>query len=42
MAYSGAQVVAKHKSAVSSCSGKGGWDLLECMVDAMHREYKGA
>jgi len=41
MALTGSQVVAKHKSAINSCSGKTSWDLLECLVDAMHREYKG-
>ena len=41
MAYAGSTVVSKHKAAVRSCEGKGGWDALECIVDAMHKEYKG-
>jgi len=41
MVYSGSQVVRKHKSAVGRCEGKGGWDALRCIVDAMHSEYKG-
>lgn len=41
MALTGSQVVSKHKSAISKCSGKSGFDALECMVDAMHNEYKG-
>lgn len=42
MALSGAEVVAKHKAAIASCSGQTSWALLSCIVDAMHREYKGA
>ena len=41
MALSGSQVVAKHKSALSRCNGKTSWDLLECIIDSMHTEYKG-
>lgn len=41
MPYTGAEVVRKHKSAVAVCAGKGGWDALECIVDAMRKEYKG-
>jgi hypothetical protein len=39
MPYSGKEVVSKHKSAVSRCRGKGGWDALECIVDEMQKEY---
>jgi len=41
MALTGAQVVAKHRAAVDRCRGKSGWSALECIVDEMHREYKG-
>jgi len=41
MVYTGAEVVRKHKAAVARCRGKGGWDALECIVDEMHKEYKG-
>ena len=41
MPYKGSEVVRKHKAAVAKCAGKGGWDALECIVDAMHEEYKG-
>ncbi|MEM4819540.1 MAG: hypothetical protein QXQ91_04455 [Nanopusillaceae archaeon] len=38
--YTGREVVAKHKAAVSKCRGKSGWDALECIVDSMQEEYK--
>lgn len=41
MALSGSQVVSKHKAAIDRCAGKGGFDALACIVDAMHAEYKG-
>jgi len=41
MALTGSQVVSKHKAAIASCAGKTGWARLECIVDAMHREYEG-
>jgi len=41
MPYTGSQVVAKHKAAVERCKGKAGWAALECIVDEMHKEYKG-
>jgi hypothetical protein len=41
MPYKGSEVVSKHKAAVGRCAGKGGWAALECIVDEMHKEYKG-
>jgi len=37
--FTGSDVVTKHKSALSKCRGKAGWDLLACIVDEMQREY---
>ncbi|MEM4975815.1 MAG: hypothetical protein QXT64_00650 [Desulfurococcaceae archaeon] len=41
MPYRGSEVVAKHKAVVTRCKGAGkvGWDLLECIVDEMQKEY---
>ena len=41
MPYKGSDVVKKHKAAVGRCKDKGGWDALACIVDEMHKEYKG-
>ena len=41
MALSGATVVRKHKAALGRCTDKTSWDLLECIIDEMHKEYKG-
>ncbi len=41
MALRGADVVRKHQSAIGRCYGKTAWDMLECIVDEMHAEYKG-
>jgi hypothetical protein len=40
MPLRGSTVVSKHKSAVAKCRDKSGWEALECIVDAMHEEYK--
>ena len=40
MALTGSEVVRKHQAAISSCSGQTSWNLLSCIVDAMHNEYK--
>lgn len=37
--FTGAEVVRKHRAALGRCKGKAGWDLLECIVDEMAREY---
>ena len=37
--FTGAQVVEKHRRALSRCAGKAGWELLACIVDAMQQEY---
>lgn len=41
MPLSGAEVVRKHQAAIGRCRGRTGWDLLACIVDEMHKEYKG-
>ncbi len=41
MALRGADVVRKHQAAIGRCYGKTAWDMLECIVDEMHAEYKG-
>ncbi|MEM0261769.1 MAG: hypothetical protein QXN17_03845 [Nitrososphaerota archaeon] len=42
MPYKGSDVVKKHKAVVDRCKEtKVGWDLLACIVDEMHKEYKG-
>ena len=37
--FTGAQVVQKHKAALSRCVGQAGWNLLACIVDEMQKEY---
>lgn len=37
--FSGAEVVRRHKDAISKCAGKAGWDLLACIVDSMQETY---
>lgn len=38
---SGAEVVRRHKAAIDECKNKTGWDALACIVDSMHKQYKG-
>lgn len=40
MSLTGREVVQHHKSAIASCAGKVRWSLLECLVDAMKKEYE--